>query len=411
MQVPPPHYHLQFSDRQFYIIGRVLLALLLLAAALVVMFFMRNLLAPLVISIFLAYLLEPAVEALENRGLDRVWAILIVFFGLAGMATTLFLLLRAEISSEVQTILAHVQLEQPELLIEQIKEKLKLSFPGATQARIVDMIGKVMLHFFYSFFKPGVEGVVELFSTVGGLIIVPFLTFFILKDSRALQTAIVQRIPNRYFEMSLSLFHKASQQLGRYIRGVLLDGALVGLMVMIALSLLDLRYAVFIGVLAGMANLIPYLGPVLGGIPAIAVSVIDRGNFSGVPAVLLAFAVVKIIDDFLIQPYVVSKSVSLHPVIVILAIYVGGNLAGILGMIVAVPVVAIIKGSLDILHWGFSEYYIFRLPEFAFANAEEFKQATVAPSAPAVVAGQPGGQSRAHAEAGTTAASVQSSAS
>lgn len=399
MQVSPPHYHLQFSDRQFYIIGRVLLALLLLAAALVVMFLMRNLLAPLVISIFLAYLLEPAVEALENRGLDRVWAILIVFVGLAGMATTLFLQLRVEISSEVQTVLAHVQLEQPELLIEQIKEKLKLSFPGATQARIVDMIGKVMLHVFYSFFKPGVEGVMELFSTVGGLIIVPFLTFFILKDSRALQTAIVQRIPNRYFEMSLSLFHKASQQLGRYIRGVLLDGALVGLMVMIALSLLDVRYAVFIGVLAGMANLIPYLGPVLGGIPAIAVSVIDRGNFSGVPAVLLAFAVVKIIDDFLIQPYVVSKSVALHPVIVILAIYVGGNLAGILGMIVAVPLVAIIKGSLDILHWGFSEYYIFRLPEFAFASTEEFKQATVVPAAPSVVAGQPHGQSPAHVEA------------
>ncbi|MDZ7266042.1 MAG: AI-2E family transporter [candidate division KSB1 bacterium] len=411
MQTPPPHYHLQFSDRQFYIIGRVLLALLLFAAALVVMFFMRNLLAPLVISIFLAYLLEPAVAALENRGLDRVWAILLVFLGLAALAATIFLLLRAEISSEVQTILAHVQLEEPGVLVEQIKDKLRQSFPGATQARIIDMIGTVIRHFFFSFFKPGVEGVLELFSTVGGLIIVPFLTFFILKDSRSLQNAIVQRIPNRYFEMSLSLFHKASQQLGRYIRGVLLDGAIVGLLVMIALSLLDLRYAVFIGMLAGMANLIPYLGPVLGGIPAIAVSVIDRGNFSGVPAVLLAFAVVKIIDDFLIQPYVVSKSVALHPVVVILAIYVGGNLAGILGMIVAVPVVAIIKGSIEILHWGFSEYYIFRLPEFAFAHSEQFKQANTVSSAPAIVAAPPGSHPHARVEAAATAVPVQSSAS
>ncbi|MCL4706211.1 AI-2E family transporter [bacterium] len=395
MQQSSSHYHLQFSDRQFYIIGRGLLAILLIAVALLAIFFMHTLLAPLVISIFLAYLLDPLVTTLETRGLNRIWAIILVFIVFTALAAITFLLLRDEVAHEVQTILTNVELERPELLIEQIKEKLRLSFPGATEARIIDMLGKVTLHFFYSFFKPGVEGAVELFSTVGALIIVPFLTFFILKDSRALQKAIVQQIPNRYFEMSLSLFHKASQQLGRYIRGVLLDGALVGVMVMIALSLLDLRYAVFIGILAGMANLIPYLGPVVAGIPAIAVSVIDRGNFSGVPAVLLAFVVVKFIDDFFIQPFVVSKSVSLHPVIVIIAIYVGGNLGGILGMIVAVPLVAIIKGSLDILHWSFTKYYIFRLPEFAFATsgkAEKAEQPTTArdgqPQTAAAAAGE-----------------------
>jgi predicted PurR-regulated permease PerM len=252
-----------------------------------------------------------------------------------------------------------------------MQEKLKAAFPGAMESRLIDLTITAAAQLLQSFLGTGLASMTEIFSAFGAMIIIPFLVFFILNDARALEKAIVQNIPNRYFEMSLSLFHKASRQLGRYIRGVLLDAAIVGAMVMIALTILDLRYAVFIGILAGMANLIPYLGPVVGGIPAIAVSIMDSGNFSGVPSVLLAFAIVKIIDDVIVQPIVVSKSVELHPVAVIIAIYVGGHAGGILGMIVAVPLVAIIKESLRILHWGFTKYYIFRQPHFAEVPIED----------------------------------------
>lgn len=362
-------YTLRFSDRQIIPLGRVALAVLFVLLSGLALYFLRHLITPVVISVFLAYLLEPLVNALENRGVRRLWSTITVLFGFAALFGLGIVLLREQMSHELEVILANVQIDKPEALIDQAKEKLKASFP--TKGGLIDMFAGVALHYLKSILGPGVTGMTEVLSAFGATIIIPFLVFFILNDSHALQKALVQQIPNRYFEMSLSLLHKANEQLGRYIRGVLLDAAIVGTMVVIALMLLNLRYAVFIGMLAGMANLIPYLGPVVGGIPAIVISVIDNGNFSGVPSILLAFGVVKIIDDVIVQPLVVSKSVELHPVTVIIAIYVGGHLGGILGMIVAVPLVAIIKVSLSILHWGFTKYYIFRQPTFADLPVED----------------------------------------
>jgi predicted PurR-regulated permease PerM len=202
-----------------------------------------------------------------------------------------------------------------------------------------------------------------------------------LKDSRALKKFVVQRIPNRYFEMSLSLIHKATLQLGRFIRGQLLDATIVGIMAMIALSLLNLRYALLIGALAGMFNMIPFLGPIIGCIAAIMVSVIDTGSFAGVLPIIVAFAVIKLIDDVIVQPAVVSKSVELHPVVVIVAIFVGGHIGGILGMIVAVPLVSVIKETISILHWGFTNYYIFGPPPFAVTEPEAAVEVLPAPIA------------------------------
>jgi len=362
-------YTLRFSDRHIVPLGRVAWAVLFVVLTGLALYFLRHLITPVVISVFLAYLLEPLVNTLENRGLKRFWGTIAVLLGFTIVFGVGIALVREQMARELEIILANVQIDQPELLVDQTKEKLKASFPN--QGRLIDMFSGVALHYLKSILGPGVAGMTEVLSAFGAMIIIPFLVFFILNDSHALQKAVVQQIPNRYFEMSLSLIHKADEQLGRYIRGVLLDAAIVGAMVVIALMLLDLRYAVFIGILAGMANLIPYLGPVVGGIPALVISVIDNGNFSGVPSILLAFGVVKIIDDIIVQPLVVSKSVELHPVTVIIAIYVGGHLGGILGMIVAVPLVAIIKVSLNILHWGFTKYYIFRQPAFADLPVED----------------------------------------
>ncbi|MGH7495648.1 MAG: AI-2E family transporter [bacterium] len=371
MQLSSRDFSLQIPDRQIIPLGRVLVAILILALTILAFYLLSDLITPVVISIFLAYLLEPLVNGLENRGISRGWGILIVLLGFIAVIGTGVMMVREQMADELDVILSQVRLDQPDLLLAQMQEKLKAAFPGTMQSRLIDLTITAAAQLLQSFLGTGLASMTEIFSAFGATIIIPFLVFFILNDARALEKAIVQNIPNRYFEMSLSLFHKASRQLGRYIRGVLLDAAIVGAMVMIALTILDLRYAVFIGILAGMANLIPYLGPVVGGIPAIAISIMDSGNFSGVPSVLLAFAIVKIIDDVIVQPIVVSKSVELHPVAVIIAIYVGGHAGGILGMIVAVPLVAIVKESLRILHWGFTKYYIFRQPHFAEVPIED----------------------------------------
>jgi len=376
MQKNPRQYHLQFSDRHFIQVRRVFIAVLLAAAAITLIILLRDLVTPVVISIFLAYLLTPLVDAIENRGLSRTWAVIIVFTVLLAVSGLAISLVWQNVLDELKHIIAGVKLDDREQLVAEIRVKLRAAFPGMAQSNLVNDMAEKAVAYGETF----ANRTIEAFSAVGETIIIPFLTFFILKDARALKKNIVAQIPNRYFEMSLSLIHKATLQLGRFIRGQLLDAAIVGIMAMIALSLLNLRYALLIGALAGMANLIPFLGPIVGAIPAIIISIIDTGSFSGVLPIVIAFAVIKLIDDVIVQPIVVSKSVELHPVTVIISIFAGGHMAGILGMIVAVPLVSIAKVSFSILYWGFTKYYIFGPPSYAVEEAEATVEILPAPA-------------------------------
>ncbi len=325
--------------------------------------------------------LAPLVEAVEHRGLSRTWAVIIVFLALSLTLGSAVALVWQDAMDELQHLIAGLQIDNPEQLTDSIKTKLRAVFPGFAQSNLIDKIAERAVVYGEAFANRTMEGFMGFFSALGEMIIIPFLTFFILKDSRALKKFVVQRIPNRYFEMSLSLIHKATLQLGRFIRGQLLDAAIVGIMAMIALSLLQLNYALLIGALAGMFNMIPFLGPIIGCIAAILVSVIDTGSFAGVLPIIVAFAIIKLIDDVIVQPTVVSKSVELHPVVVIVAIFAGGHIGGILGMIVAVPLVSIIKETTSILYWGFTNYYIFGPPPFAVTEAEATMEVLPAPVA------------------------------
>ena len=383
MQTSPRQYHLQFSDRHFIQVRRVFIAVLLAAATITMIILLRALVTPVVIAIFLAYLLAPLVEMIENRGLSRMWAVIIVFVALLAVVGLGISLVWQTMLDELKAIVSGVQIDDREQLVEGIRSKLQTAFPSMAQSNLIHSLAEKAVTYGEAF----AQRTLEAFSAIGEMIIIPFLTFFILKDARTLKKNIVAQIPHRYFEMSLSLIHKATLQLGRFIRGQLLDATIVGLMAIIALSLLKVRYALLIGTLAGMANLIPFLGPIIGCVPAIVISIIDTGSFSGVPYIIVAFAIIKLIDDVIVQPIVVSKSVELHPVTVIISIFAGGHVAGILGMIVAVPLVSIAKVSASILYWGFTKYYIFGPPAYAVEEAAlEILPATASTELPAMPA-------------------------
>jgi len=145
-------------------------------------------------------------------------------------------------------------------------------------------------------------------------------------------------------------------QLGGYIRGQLIDAFLVGLLSILALYLLDVPYYILIGSLAGLANLIPYFGPIVGAVPAVVVSMMHNPSFSIVLWIALAFAIVQLIDNILISPLVVARSVNIHPLVVIVVVLIGERLLGILGMLLAVPVTAIANVIIRETIWIFRNY-------------------------------------------------------
>jgi len=130
--------------------------------------------------------------------------------------------------------------------------------------------------------------------------------------------------------------------ISKFIRGQLLDGLIVGLLSSVGLIIIGMDFAFLIGFTAGMANIIPYIGPVVGCIPAIIVGLLSPNPIIALWAVVV-FIVVQQIDGMIISPKIVGDSTGLHPVFVIMAIAIGGSLGGILGMFLSVPILGVIK--------------------------------------------------------------------
>jgi len=193
---------------------------------------------------------------------------------------------------------------------------------------------------------------------------VPVITFFLIKDSRRFKRAIISQVPNKYFELSLNILHKVENQVGKYIQGQTIDALIVGILSTIGLFLINvafewpIQYFFFIGMLAGLANLIPYVGPVVGAIPALTIAILNNPPNLGIVLIwiVVMFILVQAIDNALVSPLVVSKSVNMHPLTVIVVVIIGGKIAGAIGMLFAVPLTGIIKVTLQQVTWGLKKY-------------------------------------------------------
>jgi len=193
------------------------------------------------------------------------------------------------------------------------------------------------------------------------LFLIPFMTFFLLKDGRRLKKSFIQSLPNRYFEMTISLLHKIECQLGSYIRGQMLVSLCIGVLSITALAILGVPYFLIIGAMAGLANMIPYFGPIVGAVPAIILNVIDKGSLSAALVVIMAFLLIRMIDDTLVSPNILGRSLEIHPLLVIIAIFIGGEMFGLMGLLLCIPVTGIIKVTIQELHWSFKHYRAFRI--------------------------------------------------
>jgi len=198
-------------------------------------------------------------------------------------------------------------------------------------------------------------------SVVAMLVVVPFITFFVLKDSRHLLKSIIHVVPNKYFEMSYWILKKVSIQLGRYVRAWIFDASFVGITCGLGFYLIEIDNALPLGVIAGLGHLVPYFGPVIGGIPAIIISVLQYGGFSHVPFIILLLIFVYMLDNGFFQPYVFSKSVDMHPIVIILLIIAGSQLFGLIGMLLAIPTATVIKTATKEIYFAFKNYKIARM--------------------------------------------------
>lgn len=306
----------------------------------------------LIFCVLIALVLNPVVDFIESLGVGRSLSILIVYamiFLLGYLAFQLVVPGVVEQGESLQKSFKEFQVSEKLKIVEKWIEK---NVPYIKKGDV----GKEVEGWFKASFSKAEDIVSGVVSTILFLVIIPFVTFFILRDRQALKNSLISLMPNRYFEMTINILDKVERQLSSYVRAWLLDAFLLGVLTFTGLSILGIQDAIIIGMLAGTGHLIPYAGPIIGGIPAMLISIIQFGDFSMILPILILIIIIYILDSAVIQPYLFSKGAEMNPIVVIALILIGNHLLGAFGALIAIPVATVLKVSARETINGFRNY-------------------------------------------------------
>ena len=313
---------------------KLVVFLSILGVAGTVLFIVNNLFVSLLLAFVIAYLARPLLVLLERAGFGYHQALVFVFVCGAVVAGGLGMWLFPFVSGQI----SHLQTEWPRYfsglvgLMENFESQTKtwlgfsLSLKEMGEEKLLSL-GQVILKDLPSL----------LIQVITVLILAPFLGFFILKDGHKISRHFMRMVPNSVFEMTLGLQHQINQQLGLFIRARFLEAFIVGLVTFLGLSVISFPFAFLLGGFAALTNLIPYLGPILGAVPALAIALINNYPLFDLSLVILVYGIAQAIDASILVPILVARIVNLHPVTVVLLIILGGQFMGVLGMIISIP--------------------------------------------------------------------------
>ena len=311
--------------------------------------YIQDLVVVIIISVVLNYIFRPIVGAMERRGISRTLAIAIIFAILLALIVLSLNSLVPTLIDEIGSLSSNLEQLDIEGLYHSGIEWLDLRIPGLVRllgleenqaTDVMDRIGSATA----GFLKQSLSILAGAANFLSLSIVVPFLLFFLLKDGDKMMRAVIRRVPNRFFEMTMSLVNRIDRQLGNYIRSVLIESSIVGLLVWGGLEILGLRFALILGIVNGLLNMIPFFGPLIAYIPtAIVVLITFQPIGWGLFWMVFVLVVAQGIDNILLKPLLISRSTSVHPATVLLVVLIGGRVAGAIGMFVAVPVFSIIQ--------------------------------------------------------------------
>ncbi len=311
--------------------------------------FFTTLFAPILIAGFLYYLLNPLVRLLTRLGMKRIMAIALIFLLLIVMIVLMVMSIIPNLVQQIASLAANI----PSFIVEIQDWLTEISnqathFPLFQQLDVdqyinnLDVSAGTILQRFLSGVTTSLSSVIGTVATTAILLVtVPFILFYMLKDGEKLVPNIERVFPVKQQENIKDLLGQMNKTLSDYISGQAIECLFVGTFTFLGYLLIGVDYAFLFGVIAGLTNLIPYLGPYLGLAPALIYSFFD----SPVKALLCIVIVVIVqqIDGNVIYPNVIGKSLNIHPLTIILILLVAGNLAGVLGVFLGVPVYAIVR--------------------------------------------------------------------
>jgi predicted PurR-regulated permease PerM len=326
------------------------------------MYYFGTLVGYAVIAIMISYILDPVVNRIQSAGINRTFAIALTLSSLILILVWISTNIFPVIANQMVELAKQLNLETIQDITQQVEDRLTKNFTFLPDHFLSTNITKMLQEVFNIGQLPtALSNLIGLFTNIfWAALVIPFATFFFLKDGSKIRRDILQLVPNKYFETTLSLIDKIETRLGIYFRSVMLQSLIVALTSWLGLSIVGLNNALSVGIAVGLANTIPYFGPVIGYLLSITVSIIEIGNFSLVLPCIIAILLVQLLDNIILQPYIFSRSAEIHPVAILFIIMIGAELAGILGMLIAIPLATVIKITINQIRWSLNNYYVFR---------------------------------------------------
>ncbi|MEW6621720.1 MAG: AI-2E family transporter [Bacillota bacterium] len=325
---------------------KILRVLVLLSTIFLIVYFLlqvKIILPPFFLAIVLAYLLNPFVSSLEKKEIPRSISILLVYltmFTLFGLVIIYaFPVIYSEVNLFIETIPHYTQEVQG--LIKQFNERYeRVYIPESLRQVINETINSIELGLI-AYLDSIAERLLGWFSGLITIFITPILAFYMLKDNKNICSRIMNIFPCAWQKEIVYLWKETDRILMKFVRGHLLVACIVGILTAIGLTLIGLKFAIILGIIAGIFDLIPYFGPIIGVLPALIVAFIDTEV--KVIQVILIMVLIQQLESNLISPKILGESVGLHPLTVIFVVLAGGHLFGLLGLVLAVPITAIAR--------------------------------------------------------------------
>lgn len=318
-------------------------ALLLGAALLFAAYRARAALTPFLLAAAFAYVLSPVATFFEAKGFRRLPVIVLGYLCALAFTAAAYYAIKPLAVEQGRHLLdrapAYSRALQAYAAVGEASLVRRLPLPARVSRQALDAAVAAAL----TRLQDAPSSLLGTLPLLAHAILVPFIGFFFLKDSTEGFEALIQAAPSRYVEQALHLAAEIDTALGNYLRGLIVVAVAIGTATFLGLTLLGVENALAIALLCGITSVVPYLGVAIGIVVGGAMAMIQFSSLAAAGKVVLLFVAIRFADEILLQPVIARHSVHLHPMVNLLALVVGGEMFGFLGLVFAVPAACVLK--------------------------------------------------------------------
>ncbi len=303
---------------------------------------LEHILSPVLLSLTIAYILDPAVGWFERKGLPRLFIVIMVFLLLIASVVGVFIIVVPELVYQIQDFLRWIS-ERPadihRILYQRLEPEQAEKLSRQIQSNLSSYSGKMVQYLFDYFTKI----LTSAFTIINLGILIPIYIFFFLWRFDRITETVRRFLPKKYKARLLGVLGPINDIMAHFFRGRLLVCLAVGLICAIGFQIVGVPFAWPLGLAMGVLNFVPFLAPFVGLPFVVIISYVDSGGFRQPIWATVVFSIAQFVDGWILTPFVQGKSIGLHPITTIIVLLIGSELAGLFGLLLAIPAAAAVK--------------------------------------------------------------------